>query len=87
VLTALTGSSYFPGGLGEFVGRQGTSLSFEQGPSTDIRLQWATYYDASDQAGQSRIWGGIHIEPDDFFGRRIGHEVGLQAIARARTHY
>ncbi len=87
VLTALTGSSAFPGGLGEFVARQGTALSFEQGPSSEIRLQWATYYDASDQAGQSRIWGGIHIEPDDFFGRRIGHEVGLLAIERARSHY
>jgi hypothetical protein len=38
---------------------------FEDGPSVEVHLQWATYYDAADQAGQSRIWGGIHIWPDD----------------------
>ena len=81
VLTALTGSPYFPGGLGEFVARRNAYLHFEQGPSQEVRLQWATYYDAADQAGQSRIWGGIHIKPDDFDGRRIGHQIGLGALA------
>jgi hypothetical protein len=58
-------------------------LSFEQGPTTDIRLQWGTYYDASDQAGQSRIWGGIHITADDFTGRMIGHTIGVGAYQQA----
>ncbi len=31
--------------------------------------------------------GGIHIEPDDFVGRRIGHRVGLDAVARARSYF
>ncbi|MFY0522273.1 hypothetical protein ACN28I_03345 [Archangium gephyra] len=50
-------------------------------------MQWATYYDAADQAGQSRLWGGIHIEPDDLVGRELGNKVGLAAIARARTFF
>jgi hypothetical protein len=83
VLTALTGSPYFPGGLGEYVAPAGTFLTFENGPTREVHLQWAAYSDASDQAGQSRIWGGIHIEPDDFVGRRIGAEVGKNAVARA----
>jgi hypothetical protein len=87
VLSALTGSSAFPGGLGEYVAHRDSSLSFEQGPSAEIRLQWATYFDAADQASQSRIWGGIHIQPDDFYGRRIGHEVGLLAVEQARIYY
>lgn len=87
VLTAITGSEYFPGGLMEFVAREGAYLTFERGPSAEIRLQWATYYDAADQAGQSRLWGGIHITPDDFVGRRMGHEVGLRAISKARTFF
>ena len=62
VLTAITGSEYFPGGLSGYTIPAG-SLKFEQGPTTDIRLQWATYYDAADQAGQSRLWGGIHVRP------------------------
>ncbi|WNG36400.1 vanadium-dependent haloperoxidase [Archangium violaceum] len=87
VLTSLTGSPYFPGGLGEFVAKRDAYLTFEKGPSTDIRLQWASYYDAADQAGQSRLWGGIHIEPDDFVGRRLGSEVGLAAVERAKTFF
>jgi hypothetical protein len=87
VLTALTGSAYFPGGLGEFVALRNSYLTFEKGPTTDVRLQWATYYDAADQAGQSRMWGGIHVEPDDLVGRTLGQRVGLAAIERARSFF
>jgi hypothetical protein len=87
VLAALTGSPYFPGGLGEFVAAKDTFLQFERGPSTEVRLQWASYYDASDEAGQSRLWGSIHIAPDDFAGRRVGHRVGLDAIALASKYF
>lgn len=87
VLAAMTGSPYFPGGLGEFVARKDAYLVFEQGPSTDIRMQWATYFDASDMSGQSRLWGGIHIAPDDFAGRRVGSAIGLGAASRAREFF
>jgi hypothetical protein len=85
VLADLTGSPYFPGGLFEYVVPQDTGLVFERGPSIAVRLQWATYFDAADQAGQSRLWGGIHIEPDDFVGRRLGQQVGRDAVAKARA--
>lgn len=87
VLAAITGSPFFPGGLGEFVAAKNQYLVFEDGPSSDVRLQWATYFDASDQAGQSRIYGGIHIQPDDFVGRKAGSLVGLDAVARARAYF
>jgi hypothetical protein len=87
VLTALTGSAYFPGGLGEFEATPGDYLVFEDGPSVAVRLQWGTYYDAADQAGQSRIFGGIHISADDYNGRRLGSTVGLDAWAHARTYF
>jgi hypothetical protein len=87
VLATLTGSPYFPGGLGEFVAPKDTFLTFERGPSTDVRLQWASYFDASDQAGQSRLWGSIHIAPDDFAGRRVGHQVGLDAVRLASRYF
>ncbi len=82
VLTILTGSEFFPNGLAEFVAMPG-ALTFEHGPTTAVHLQWASYYDAADQAGQSRLWGGIHIQPDDFGGRRTGSLVGKDAAARA----
>ncbi len=87
VLASLTGSPYFPGGFGEFVAHKDHFLVFEKGPTADVRLQWASYYDASDEAGQSRLWGSIHIAPDDFAGRRVGHRVGLDAVALAERYY
>ncbi len=83
VLTGFTGSPYFPGGLGEFVAPAGAYLVFEDGPATEVRLQWATYQDAADQAGQSRRWGGIHLAPDDFAGRRLGARIGVTALDAA----
>jgi hypothetical protein len=86
VLAAYTGSPYFPGG--EFTQTFAPGyLKFERGPSKPLTLQWATYYDAADQAGISRIYGGIHIPADDFAGRRIGSTVGKRAWALAERYF
>jgi hypothetical protein len=86
VLTAYTGSAYFPGGL---FGRTfpAGSLGFELGPSRPVTLEWATYYDAADQAGISRLYGGIHIAADDFGGRRLGARIGKSAFALAERYF
>ena len=83
ILTAITGDEYFPGGMGEFLAPANDFLVFEEGPSQDIVLQWATYRDASDQCSLSRIWGGIHPPADDLPGRRIGLAVAEHALNRA----
>ena len=85
VLTAITGDPFFPGGMGEFVAPANAFLVFEEGPSQDVVLQWATYRDASDQCSLSRIWGGIHPPCDDLPGRRIGLEVATHALNMAQT--
>jgi hypothetical protein len=87
VLTAYTGDSFFPGGMGEFYCQKNAFLVFEDGPSEDVTLQWATYRDASDQCSLSRIWGGIHPPADDMPGRLIGHEIGLDAYAKAVEYF
>ncbi|MBT8218268.1 MAG: T9SS type A sorting domain-containing protein [Bacteroidia bacterium] len=87
VLTMITGDSYFPGGIGEFVAKQNEFLVFEEGPSVDITLQWATYRDASDQTSLSRIWGGIHPPADDIPGRLIGEQIGKDAVEFAETYF
>lgn len=87
-LTLLTGNPYFPGGLAEYVVPANSFYTgFEAGPTTDIRLQWASYKDASDQASLSRIWGGIHPPFDDIPGRLIGEQVGTAAHNKAKTYY
>lgn len=87
VLTKITGSEYFPGGMGEFVAKKNEFLVFEEGPSQDIILQWATYRDASDQCSLSRIWGGIHPPMDDIPGRLIGEQVGVDAFKLAKSYF
>lgn len=86
ILTSFTGSEYFPGGMGSWTVRAG-SLDFEQGPSADVELQWATYYDAADQAGQSRLWGGIHVPVDDYQGRIMGAAIGKDAWTAAQRYF
>ncbi|UTA48361.1 vanadium-dependent haloperoxidase [Simiduia sp. 21SJ11W-1] len=87
LMTLLTGSAYFPGGMSDYVAKQNEFLVFEQGPSVDVVLQWATYRDASDQCSLSRIWGGIHPPVDDIPGRKIGEAIGPQAFAKAESYF
>ncbi|RZV45696.1 MAG: hypothetical protein EX267_04870 [Acidimicrobiia bacterium] len=86
VMAGFTGSENFPSGLGEWT-IEANSLEFEAGPATDITLQWATYTDAADQAGISRLFGGIHVRADDLAGRIMGATVGRQAWELARSYY
>lgn len=87
VLTAITGDPFFPGGMGQFECPQNDFLVFEVGPSVDVTLQWATYYDASDQCSLSRIWGGIHPVTDDIRGRQMGIICGTQAVELANAYF
>ena len=87
LLKLLTGDEFFPGGMGEFVAKKNEFLVFEDGPSEDVRLQWATYKDASDQTSLSRIWGGIHPPADDIKGRQIGITIGSEAFLTATEYF
>jgi len=84
VLAGVTGDRFFPGGLGEF---KAPSLVFEEGPTEDFNLQWATYYDAADQSGLSRIYGGIHAYYDDLPARKIGSQIGKRAVQTAQDFF
>jgi hypothetical protein len=87
LMTMVTGSEFFPGGLGEFTAKANEFLVFEEGPSVDVVLQWATYRDASDQTSLSRIWGGIHPPADDIPGRFIGQVVAEDAFDFAVPYF
>jgi hypothetical protein len=87
VMTELTGDEFFPGGMGEFLAPRNQFLVFEDGPSVDLTLQWATYFDASDETSISRIYGGIHPPADDIPGRLMGAEIGADAMALALQHF
>jgi hypothetical protein len=84
VVAAFTGSKWFPNELGSYTI---TKLGNELGPTQPVTLQWASYFDAADQVGLSRIWGGIHPPCDDFAGRRTDSQVGIGAWELARKFY
>jgi len=86
-LTRLTGTPFFPGGLGEFHAPRNAFLVFEEGPSVDLTLQWATYYDAADECSLSRIYGGIHPPADDIPGRFMGAAIGEEAFQKALQYF
>lgn len=83
LMTLMTGDPFFPGGMCEFHATQNQYLVFEEGPSEDITIQWATYQDASDQCSLSRIYGGIHPPQDDLPGRKMGMFLGPNALQHA----
>jgi hypothetical protein len=88
IMSAITGSAFFPGGIYETVINANSDfLKFESGPSMQIKLQWATYVDASNEASLSRIWGGIHAPTDDAPGREIGKQIATSSVTKADVYF
>jgi hypothetical protein len=56
---------------------------FEDGPTETITLRWDSLWDAADEAGVSRRYGGIHFQDGDLRARQAGADVGAQAYDMA----
>jgi PAP2 superfamily len=76
VLKLFTGSDRFPNSA---VVPAGFSAIEPGVPATDITLSWPTFSAAADEAGISRLYGGIHFRLGDLEGRKLGRKVGAQA--------
>lgn len=50
-----------------------------------VELHWNTLTEAADEAGRSRIFGGIHFQDGDHRGRAMGKQIGAQAFAKAQA--
>ncbi len=83
-LKLFTGSDSFPNSA---VVPAGFS-SVEPGvvPAQAVTLSWPTFSAAADQAGISRLYGGIHFRLGDQEGRKMGRKVGAQAYALSRAY-
>lgn len=72
ILKRFTGSDAF----GASVTITEGDLGVEPGvPAEPVTLRWATFSEASDEAGISRRYGGIHFEDADLEGRAMGRDV------------
>jgi hypothetical protein len=56
-------------------------------PAKNVVLSWKTLDDASDEAGWSRRWGGIHYETGDLHGRGLGKTIGYNVWTKAQTYF
>lgn len=80
VLRRFTGGDAF----GASYLRPAGSMALEPGmPPHDVRLGWSTFSAAAEQAGISRIYGGIHFDNGNVAGLTLGRRVGAQAFAKA----
>lgn len=92
VLEAFTGSDVFYDGItrgvqdfdgdgeADLIGTWSTNeLGFETYNGDSITLQWLTLWDAAAEAGQSRLYGGIHIQDGDLRAREMGIKVANDA--------
>lgn len=63
--------------LGQYVANE---LAFEQWQDVDpVVLQWETLTEAAEEAGISRIYGGIHIQDGNLRSLDLGEQVAAQA--------
>lgn len=62
---------------------------FEPGinPKRDVTLTFDTFREASDDAGISRLYGGIHFEDGNKFGLQLGQKIGQQAFREAQAEW
>lgn len=97
ILTDMTGSETFYDGVtrigkdlngdgeedffGQHIALPGSNM-FESSPAETVTLRWATFKAAADEAGISRLYGGIHIQDGDLHGRRIGERVADAVLAK-----
>ncbi len=55
-------------------------------PSSDVRLYWATFTQAADQAAISRRYGGIHFCRGDLEARRMGRNIASIVWTKAQAY-
>ncbi|WP_147870149.1 DUF6851 domain-containing protein [Stieleria maiorica] len=84
ILELFAGSPEFGGEVSFDVGES----RFEPGdvPAAAVTLQWPTFRDAADEAGLSRIYGGIHFDDGDLRGRKLGNDIGMAVWQRAQQY-
>jgi hypothetical protein len=84
VLARFTGSDTYGGSYTKAARSMAVEPSL---PSTALTLHWSTFTEAADEAGISRIYGGIHFDNANTAGKEMGRAVGAQAFERAQKYW
>lgn len=83
VLKLFTGSDVF----GFFYSQDVPLKADPSEPVTDVVLHWPTFASAAREAGESRLYGGIHFYEGNVVGLDLGEKVGKVAYAKAQDFW
>lgn len=83
VLKLFTGSDVF----GFFYSQDVPLKADPTEPVTDVVLYWPTFTTAAREAGESRLYGGIHFYEGNVVGLDLGEKVGNAAYAKAQDFW
>lgn len=85
VLKRFTGSDR----LGDYFYKQTEPLRVEPAlaQAVGVVLQWETFSAAAQEAGESRLYGGIHFYEGNVSGLALGRRVGVQAYEKAQQYW
>ncbi|MCI0391771.1 MAG: phosphatase PAP2 family protein [Acidobacteria bacterium] len=56
-------------------------------PADPITLSWATFTVAAEEAGISRLYGGIHFMDGNIEGRKMGRKIGALVWEKAQSYF
>lgn len=57
------------------------------GAAVGMTLNWSTFTQAANEAGESRLYGGIHFYEGNVAGLALGRKVGAQAFEKAQGYW
>jgi hypothetical protein len=84
LLSLFNGSDTF--GASVIIGDNETSKIEPGTPASPVTLSWPTFTDASNEAGMSRRYGGIHFYSGDMHGRGVGRQVANYVYSKAQNY-
>lgn len=85
VLQCYTGSDNFGGCT--VIGKGCSVIEKGLTPRSDIRLEWATFSEAAEEAGLSRLLGGIHFAKANNEGQQMGRKIGKATWEKAMFYF
>jgi hypothetical protein len=85
VLRLFTGSDILQ--MSTTIAKGGSVVEPGSVPATAVKLSWATYTDAAEEAGLSRLLGGIHFRDANRDGLVLGNSVGSNTWSKAQTYF
>jgi hypothetical protein len=84
LLSLFNGSDTF--GAGVKIPQGSSAIEPGITPTAEVTLSWPTFSDASNEAGWSRRYGGIHFYSGDMHGRAIGRQVAQYVYSKAQSY-